>query len=249
MKNKQNKHSLTYRLCASLVHSAYKQPNLVDFDKLDTTEPCMFVGNHAQLYGPIFAELIFPLEKRIWCIGEVMDKSTATAYCYKDFWPHKNKFFAPLYKIPALFAGWLVGKLSREVNAIPVYHDGRLLGTIKGTLSALEEGKNVVLFPEYLQPYNDILYQFYDKYVDVAKLYYKRTGKCLKFVPMYIAPTISTIAVGTPIAYDPTNDPNAERDKINNYIKEEITRVAKSLPKHKIVPYENIKKKNYPYNK
>ena len=35
----------------------------------------------------------------------------------------------------------------------------------------------------------------------------------------------------------------------NNYLKNEITKLAKDLPVHTVVPYLNIKKKDYPKSK
>ena len=40
-----------------------------------------------------------------------------------------------------------------------------------------------------------------------------------------------------------------QRKIINDYLKDEITRIAKELPRHKVVPYLNLKKKDYKWNK
>ena len=37
-----------------------------------------------------------------------------------------------------------------------------------------------------------------------------------------------------------------DRKIINDYLKNEITKLANSLPKHIIIPYDNIRKKDYP---
>ena len=39
-----------------------------------------------------------------------------------------------------------------------------------------------------------------------------------------------------------------ERSRICNYLMDEITSIACSLPRHTVVPYPNIPKKDYPCN-
>lgn len=54
---------------------------------------------------------------------------------------------------------------------------------------------------------------------------------------------------GKPIKFDPNIEMNEQRKIINDYLKDEITRIAKELPRHKVVPYLNLKKKDYKWNK
>ena len=55
--------------------------------------------------------------------------------------------------------------------------------------------------------------------------------------------------LGKPIKFNPDNQIEEERKRINDYLKEEITSLAESLPVHIVVPYSNIKKKEYPKSK
>ena len=98
-------------------------------------------------------------------------------------------------------------------------------------------------------PYNHILFQFQDRFIDIAKLYYKRTGKCLSFVPMYIAPGLKKIVLGKPIAFCPETDIEQERKRICRELMQRITELAVQLPEHKVVPYRNVPRKFYPSNK
>ena len=40
-----------------------------------------------------------------------------------------------------------------------------------------------------------------------------------------------------------------ERDRIISYLQDKVTNIALSLPRHKVVPYVNCKKKNRKYSK
>ena len=106
----------------------------------------------------------------------------------------------------------------------------------------------MVIFPEHGIEYNHIVYDFQDKFIDIAKLYYKKTGKELAFVPMYIAPELKKMFLGTPIRFCAGNAIEEERRRICDYLKEEITRIAVEQPRHRVVPYLNIAKKDYPTN-
>lgn len=212
-------------------------------------EPSIYVANHVKMGGPLINHFYFPSKKRIWCIGDMMNIKDAPSYSYKDFWSNKPKIVRPIYKVLSYILAPALVYAMKNADTIAVYKDARLMKTYRDTISFLNEGNNIVIFPEYGESYNEIINDFLDKYIDVAKLYYKKTGICLKFVPMYHAPMIRKSIIGTPILFDPENEISEERLKINNYLKEEITKLAKTLPRHKVVPYENIKKKYYKWSK
>ena len=37
-------------------------------------EPCVIVGNHSHMYGPIEGELYTPGKHYVWCAGEMMNR-------------------------------------------------------------------------------------------------------------------------------------------------------------------------------
>ena len=105
-----------------------------------------------------------------------------------------------------------------------------------------------MIFPEHHVPRNNIICEFQDRFIDVAKLYYKRTGKALAFVPQYLAPSLKTMYLGKPIRFQPDAPLEEERRRICEYLMEQVTQMAQALPKHIVVPYPNMPKKQYPCN-
>ena len=138
--------------------------------------------------------------------------------------------------------------LINNANTIGVYHDNRILSTFRQTVQQLQQGSSVVIFPEHDVKHNHIVYDFQDKFIDIAKLYYKKTGKELSFVPMYIAPKLKKICLGKPVQFCAAKPMDAERSRICTYLMDEITAIAEALPEHTVVPYRNIPKKEYPSN-
>lgn len=211
-------------------------------------ESAIIVGNHTQMNGPICAELYFPGKRKTWCAYQMMKCKEVPAYAFQDFWSGKPRWTHWFYKALSYIIAPLSACVFTNAHTIPVYHDARLITTFKQTISALQAEENVIIFPECYTPHNHIVYEFQDKFVDVAKLYYKRTGKIINFVPLYIAPKLKKIYIGKAIPFCPDNSMEQERSRICNYLMDEITSIACSLPRHTVVPYPNIPKKDYPCN-
>ncbi len=212
-------------------------------------EPCIIAGNHCHMYGPIAAELYFPGKRKIWCAGQMMHLKDVPAYSFQDFWHDKPKWTLPFYKLLSYLIAPFAVCLFGNAHTIAVYRDGRIISTFRKTVESLAQGENVIIFPECYTPRNNIIYTFQDKYIDVAKLYHKRTGKALSFVPMYIAPMLKTVYLGKPTTFDPGAPMEQERARISEYLMTEVTKLGVDLPLHTVVPYPNMSKKYYPKNK
>ncbi len=211
-------------------------------------EPCLVVANHCQMNGPIAGELYFPGDHYIWCTGERMHLKEVPAYAFQDFWSRKPKCVRWFYKILSYIIAPISVCVFNNAHTVEVYRDQRILTTFRDTRNLLMEGADVIIFPEHEAPYDHILQDFQIGFVDVARSYYKQTGKRLQFVPMYLAPTLRKMVLGKPIAYDPDAPHKQQRQSICDYLMGQISGIACSLPRHKVVPYLNLPKKAYVYN-
>jgi 1-acyl-sn-glycerol-3-phosphate acyltransferase len=243
----KEKGNVLFKFVKWCVKTFYPKPHVEGIENL-TDEPVIIVGNHCQMNGPIIGELYVPNEPYIWCAGEMMHLKDVPAYAFRDFWSQKPKWTHPFYKLLSHIIAPLSVCVFNNARTIGAYHDARILSTFKNTVKKLQEGKNVVIFPEHDVKRNHIIYDFQDKFIDVAKLYYKKTGKELGFVPMYIAPKLKTIYMGKPVRFDADQPMDTERSRICTYLMDEITAIAEALPEHSVVPYRNIPKKEYPSN-
>ena len=108
----------------------------------------------------------------------------------------------------------------------------------------------MAIFPEHDVKYNHVVYDFQDKFIDVAKLYYKKTGRRISFVPLYIAPKLKQMRMhmGKPVRFDPDSAMEVEWQGICKFLMNETTTLACALPEHTVIPYRNIPKKHYPTN-
>ena len=237
-----------YRCIRKTLEWVYPSTRVVGTENLPEG-PCIIVGNHAQIHGPIACELFIPGLHYIWCAAEMMHLKEVPAYAYQDFWAEKPRSVRWLFKI----ASYLIAPLSvcvfGNANCIPVRRDSRAISTFRETLERLDEGARIVIFPECRTPGNGLVWQFQNGFVGVARMYYARTGKVLRFVPLYVAPTLRTLALGEPIAFDPHAPAAQERERICAELMKAITRTAHSLPDHIAVPYPNLPRRDYPHIK
>ena len=246
MEKKQT--STLYKIIKSLVRFFYGKMEVVGLENLPK-DNAIIVGNHCQLNGPIAGELFLKDNCYIWCAGQMMDLKEVPEYAFTDFWSQKSKWTQPFYKL----ASYLIAPLSvcifNNARTIAVYRDMRIMSTFKDSIKLLQQGANILIFPEKDEKHNNILYQFQENYIDIAKLYYKKTGIALTFVPMYIAPKLKKMYIGKGISYQCENSIEEERKRISKYLSDEITEIACNLPKHTVVPYRNIPKRFYLTNK
>lgn len=242
------KTTLIYRILRWLIWLFSPKIQLVGTENLPR-EPFVAVGNHSQMMGPIAGELYFPGKHYIWCAGEMMQRTEVAEYAFRDFWSFKPRWTHWFFKLMSVLITPFSLCLFNNAHTIPVYHDTRLITTYRRSMELLGEGYSIVIFPEKNQLYNNILYEFQDKFVDLARFYYKKAGKELAFVPMYLSPALKTLVFGKPIRFRADVPIQEERARICSLLKEEITQIAASLPTHTVVPYRNIRRRDYPKNK
>jgi 1-acyl-sn-glycerol-3-phosphate acyltransferase len=240
--------SFLYKIILFLVKLFYPKIKVYGAENLPS-EPCIIAANHTQMNGPICAEIYFPRKRYTWCAGEMMHLKEVPAYAFGDFWAQKPKYTHPFYKMLSFIIAPLSVIVFNNAKTIGVYKDKRIMHTFKETLKRLYEGNDIVIFPEQDIKHNHILYDFQEGFVDIAKIYYKRYGKELSFVPMYIAPKLKKVYLGKPIKFSAEAPLEGEMERISEYLMDEITKIAESLPLHTVVPYRNIPKRNYPKNK
>lgn len=245
--NKQKKKPWLFRFIKYLVRLFYPKIEVEGLENLPN-EPCVIIGNHTQLNGPIACELYFAENYYTWCAAPMMKLKEVPAYAYKDFWSKKPKALRPFFKLASYLIAPLSVLIFNNARTIAVYKDSRVLSTFKESIAKLKDGNNVIIFPEHDVKHNHIVYDFQEGFVDIARLYYKRTGKELYFVPLYIAPKLKRMYLGKPIKYAADTPAAEERRRICDYLMNEITNIAVGLPEHTVIPYRNIPKRLYPKN-
>lgn len=202
------------------------------------SKDCVFVGNHAQIHGPLSCELYLPNSTLTWCAAEMMNKKEVPAYAYRCFWEPAGRHLK-FYKVLSRLIAPLCECLFSNARTLPVYTDERIITTFRKSIDALCNGQQLVLFPETEVEENNILNEFHPYFVDLARLYYKRTKKTLSFVPLYVCPARRELIAGEAVCFNPEAEANAERERILKELHTSLTGLARSLPEHEVVPFLN----------
>ena len=210
-----------YKFLKWLVGLFYGKKQFVGIENVPE-EPSVIVSNHCQMHSPLTFELYFPLKKRIWCEGEMMNWREVPAYAYKDFWSNKPKGIRWFYKILSYLIAPLAGYVFTRADTLPVYRDSRGIATFKQSVEYLKDGYHNVLFGDCPDKKNEIINHFNRGFVDIARLYYKKTGKEVNFVPVYNSPVLKKALIGKPIKFDSSKPLEEERTRIVEYIENEI---------------------------
>ena len=203
---------------------------------LTVEEPVVFIANHSKAFSPLAAALDFPFPFRPWVDAGVLFYKTCPKYIFENFFPPKGKikFFR---KITCFFAALILVPLLRGQESIPVFRDVRIKKTFTKTLQTLEEQKNIIIFPECEKKYSRYINELNSGFVSVARLYYEKTGKLLRFCPVYVAPQLNVFQTGTPIAYDPSEPMVTQKKRISTYLRDELDRIASELPEFEPIPF------------
>lgn len=243
----KNRKTRPFAALLAMIRFFYPKMQVEGLEKLPD-EPVIIVGNHAQMHGPIACELCFPEKRYTWCAGEMLHLKEVPAYAYRDFWSQKPKWNRWLFRIASYLIAPLSVYIFSHANTIEVYRDARILSTLRESLKRLEEGSSIVIFPEKDEKFNHILCNFQEGFIDLARMYHLRTGRVLCFVPLYIAPQLKKLILGEPIRYCPEAPVEEERARIRSRLMDEITAIACAQPRHRVIPYRNIRKRDYPFS-
>lgn len=244
----QKEHPMLFRIIKRMVRLFYGKTEIAGLENIPEHN-AVLVGNHAQMNGPLVGELYLPENCYTWCAGQMMNRKEVPEYAFADFWSQKPQWTHPFYKVLSHLIAPLADYLFNHARTIPVYRDMRIMTTFRTSIQCLKDGANLLIFPEKDAKCNNIVYQFQENFVDVAMLYYKKTGMALTFVPVYIAPRMRKMYIGKGIVFNGEKPMEEERKRISAYLSAEITEIARSLPLHVVVPYRNIPKKYYLTNK
>lgn len=237
-----------YRVIKAAVRLFYPKTEFIGTENLPDG-PVVIVGNHAKMNAPIACELYLPGEHRTWTAGEMMHLKEVPAYAFADFWANKPVSVRWFYKGLSYAIAPVSVCVFNNADCIGVYHDSRLIGTFRSSIAAMHEGVRIVIMPERDEAHNNIVCGFSEKFVDVARMYYKHYKEEVSFVPMYVAPGLRKVYLGRPVKFDSSAHIAEERTRISRAMMDGITEIARELPEHNVVPYPNLPKRDYPSNR
>ncbi len=133
---------------------------------------------------------------------------------------HKKK---RSFNLKAYLCSLVIPPIIRSVRAVPVYRGSNIssVKTFKKSLEYLKKNQSIIVYPDISYTSDkDTPSELYEGFLYLGELYKKRTGKSLKFVPIYINEGDRTINECDSITVDDFDEQHKEAIK---YIKEAIS--------------------------
>ncbi len=170
---------------------------------------CVYLVRHLDTLGVTGAFTALPVVMRPW----VLDTFTSYEDAKKQFKEYtfsvrmgKSKAFCAL---ASPLAARAVVSFVRSARAIPVYRKdkaARSIATIKQSVQALEQGDNLLIFPdvEYADVKESEQGEIYRGFCAVDKLFYRRNQTHIRFIPVYMSK--SKAVVHDPVFFDGNQD-------------------------------------------
>lgn len=181
-KTKQNR-PLYFRAMKKMMKGRYKEPEFV-FKGEGFADGGIILSNHEGTDAPMSLELYCDKPIRMWGAHE-MNSGLVELYRYQTrvYYHEKKHWNLHLARLFCLVASPLTNLFYKGLNLISTYKDGRFLKTIRESVSAVEKGENIVIFPENSENgYLERLEGFYGGFVLLAEALYKKGID----VPIYV---------------------------------------------------------------
>ena len=215
-----------YRVLYPFFHCSAKLPE----ELRDSDEPVVFIANHYNAFGPASFVISVPVESRIWLNDELIEKESAIA----TITPTIRKMFPFLSEktVSRLCEklSWGAVNVLTRFGVIPVNRQdpSKLISTMRQSVAALEQGQNLVIFPEIGLPEYSMtsVTEFYSGFAMLGKLYHRKTGKILRFCPCYIDEQHHEIRFGEMVTYDPEADSREETQRVSDELNLRIREMA-----------------------
>ena len=170
-------------------------------------EPCVFVANHERAIGPLEMAAAFPLREssHIWIFADPLSRETTPAYVRQDHWWKEDGLLAPLWnKVIPPIVSLILPPILRSVPHVPVYHDARAATTMKESLRLLQEGKNMVIFPEIPTGFGEHdTEKMNEGWLMILPMYARRAGRPLKVWPVRLDLQAKVMRIRAPFTMDP----------------------------------------------
>ena len=210
------KRKLYFRFVKKVVRIKYKRPTFMFLGE-EYKNGSIIICNHEGTDTPMTLEIFCKSPLRMWGAWEMnsglikMYKYQSRVYYHEK--KHWNLFLARLF---CLLASPLTNMFYSGLNLISTYRDNRFIKTIKESIRALENGENVVIYPEdSTNGYLPELEGFYHGFLALAKAAYKK-GIDVPIYVTYFQKNKRIFVVDKPILYSELSKDNITMDDMAN---------------------------------
>ena len=203
-----------FRGLKKLMKGRYKRPRFVYLgDKIGNGG--VILSNHEGTDAPLSLELYLDKPIRMWGAHE-MNSGLIKMYKYQTrvYYHEKKHWNLHLARLFCLIASPLTNLFYKGLNLISTYHDTRLLKTVRQSMEALQNGENIVIFPEdSTNGYLEQLEGFHKGFAVLAEVAYRK-GMDLPIYVTYFNKKALIYMVDAPVRYSQLIANGATREEV-----------------------------------
>ena len=187
--------------------------------------PCVFVVSNVGAAGPVEMCIKFSERDRChpWLNEGILTAREIPKYVRKDYWWKPGSFFEPVLKVTVPYlAAAILPPVIKGVPYVPVYHDQRIMLTLRQSVRVLQKDEALIIFPE--QPNARLSHHEWINtgWLRLGDLWYRSSGRALKMYPVHIDRKKHLFKVAAPVWYDPAR-------RFSDQEKELVSVLAKGL--------------------
>ena len=183
----RNRKRLSFKFAKFLNTIMIRRPKVKYLGEQFPDEPILFLANHVGKQVPVKIELYYPRDFRMWGTYEMTEGLGAVHKYLRTTYYHDKHHFPKWFAcVVATLAAPFANMFHRGMRLIPTYQDYRFLSTIKMTINAYQEGKDIVIYPEDSSTgYKDKLERFFSGFVSFLETMNRRGVDMPVFVSYY----------------------------------------------------------------
>jgi hypothetical protein len=196
----------------------YKQPTFVYLGE-KFNHGGIILSNHEGTDAPMSLEIYCDKPVRMWGASE-MNSGLIPMYKYQTrvYYHEKKHWNLHLARLFCLIASPLTNLFYKGLNLISTYRDGRLLKTLRESVNALQQGDNIVIFPEdSTNGYLSELEGFHNGF-DLLCKHCLKSGIDIPIYVSYFRKSDCTYIFDSPIKYSELCKMYETREEIASYL-------------------------------
>jgi hypothetical protein len=190
-----------FRFLKKLMKGRYKRPTFVYLGE-KFGNGAVILSNHEGTDAPMSLEMYCDKPVRMWGASE-MNSGLIPMYKYQTrvYFHEKKHWNLHLARLFCLIASPLTNLFYKGLGLISTYRDGRFLKTIRESITALNNGENIVIFPEdSTKGYLEELEGFHQGFAALCEVCKKR-GMDVPIYVTYFRKKDLTYIVDKPVLY------------------------------------------------
>ena len=188
--------------------------------------PAVYVVHHQNLYGPIHAVALLPVEAHLWVFHPFYDRKVCFDQFYGYTFTQRFGWPRPLAWTISRLLALVVPGIMHGIGAIPVYRNSRqIVETMASSRQALTNGESIMICPDTdYSSSTDETGTIYQGFLRLERDYYRQTGRHLPFVPVIVSKSGKTISMGDPVLFEDGRSFKEQQDEVAHKLIDRLNR-------------------------